>query len=316
MSFGTPAESLRERLGALLNEARAAGLLEELRPELEAALRAGAPDALDPRTSVDTSGDSGSVPMRYGMVGASPAMNQVFALLDRVVASQVAVLIQGETGTGKELVAKALHEYGPRKSKPFLAENCAAVPADLLESELFGHKKGSFTGAIADRAGHFAAANGGTVFLDEIGDMPVAMQAKLLRVLQEGEVRPVGSNKVIHVDVRIVAATNRDLRAMCRAGTFREDLYFRLAVVTVHLPPLRERKGDIPHLVRFLMQTIGKEMGRTTTINGEALAALECWRWPGNVRELDNEIRRALALSSGPIGLAELSEAVRAAAKG
>ena len=295
------------RLEALVAEARAAGVLDELRPRLEALLREPEPGA---------AAAAGSIPMRYGMVGASPAMNQVFALLDKVVASQVAVLIQGETGTGKELVAKALHEHGPRKSKPFLAENCAAVPADLLESELFGHKKGSFTGAIADRPGHFAAANGGTVFLDEIGDMPIAMQAKLLRVLQEGEVRPVGSNKVIHVDVRIVAATNKDLKAMCRAGTFREDLYFRLAVVTVQLPPLRERKGDVAHLVRFLLASIGKEMGREPRITPEALAALERWRWPGNVRELENEIRRAVALSPGPIGLAELSDAVRAAARG
>ena len=189
-------------------------------------------------------------------------------------------------------MARALHEYGPRKAKPFLAENCAAVPPDLLESELFGHKKGSFTGAIADRPGHFAAADGGTVFLDEIGDMPVSMQSKLLRVLQEGEVRPVGSNKVIHVDVRIVAATNKDLRAMCKAGTFREDLYFRLAVVTVQLPALRDRKGDIPHLVRFLLEHVAKEMGRAATVTPEAMA-----------------------LSSGPIGPAELSEVVRGAAR-
>jgi sigma-54-dependent transcriptional regulator len=149
-------------------------------------------------------------------------------LLDKVVPSDVPVLVLGETGTGKELVARALHQYGLRKGKPFLAENCAAVPADLLESELFGHKKGSFTGAYIDRPGHFVAADKGTVFLDEIGDMPSPMQPKLLRVLQEGEVRPVGANKVIKVDVRIVAATNKDLRAMCKAGTFREDLYFRL----------------------------------------------------------------------------------------
>ncbi len=297
---------MRKRFEHLLAEARAAGVLGELRPLFESALS----DSND-----DQAQQGGAIPMQYGMVGASPQMKQVYALLDKIVSSQVAVLIQGETGTGKELVARALHQYGSRKDKPFLAENCAAVPPDLLESELFGHKKGSFTGAIADRPGHFAAANGGTVFLDEIGDMPVSMQAKLLRVLQEGEVRPVGSNKVIHVDVRIVAATNKDLKAMCRAGTFREDLYFRLAVVTVQLPPLRERKGDVPHLVRFLLQHVGKEMGRVATVTPEAMAMLERWRWPGNVRELENEIRRAMALSSGPIGPAELSDVARNVAR-
>ncbi|MCC6409506.1 MAG: sigma-54-dependent Fis family transcriptional regulator [Planctomycetes bacterium] len=245
------------------------------------------------------------------MIGDSPPMRQVFALLEKVAASDVAVLIQGETGTGKELVAKALHEYGSRKKKPFLAENCAAVPADLLESELFGHKRGSFTGAVVDRDGHFVAADGGTVFLDEIGDMPLAMQSKLLRVLQEGEVRPVGSNKVIKVDVRIVAATNKDLKAMTKVGTFREDLYFRLNVITIQLPPLRERKGDVRHLVRYLLQKVGKEMGRDAELSEEALQLLERWRWPGNVRELDNEIRRAVALTPGVIGPKDLSPAIQ-----
>ncbi len=303
MNAPITSEELRARFESLLCEARLSGALVELRPLLEAALSEAKVNAPEQA--------SGAIPMQYGMVGASPQMRLVYALLDKIVSSNVAVLIQGETGTGKELVAKALHVHGSRSAKPFLAENCAAVPPDLLESELFGHKKGSFTGAIADRAGHFAAADGGTVFLDEIGDMPVSMQAKLLRVLQEGEVRPVGSNKVLHVDVRIVAATNKDLRAMCRAGTFREDLYFRLAVVTVQLPPLRERKGDIVHLVRFLLEVVGKEMGRSAFVTPEAMALLERWRWPGNVRELENEIRRAMALSSGPIGPAELSEVVR-----
>ncbi len=307
MTSTDPAKDLVARLEALLAEARASGMLSRLRPILESALR----DDVDDGASTD-----GKIPIQYGIVGASPQIRQVYALLEKIIPSDVAVLIQGETGTGKELIARALHQYGTRKEKPFLAENCAAVSPDLLESELFGHKKGSFTGAIADRPGHFASANGGTVFLDEIGDMPVSMQAKLLRVLQEGEVRPVGSNKVIHVDVRIVAATNKDLRAMCRNGTFREDLYFRLAVVTVQLPPLRERKGDVAHLVRFLMESVGREMGRSAVVTPEALALLERWRWPGNVRELENEIRRALALSSGPIGPGELSEVVRNAARG
>jgi len=295
-------EDLEARLAALVAEARAAGALGRLREHFEALLA-------EPDAPADPAGRP--VPQRFGMVGASPAMGKIFDLLERVVASDVAVLIQGETGTGKELVAQALHRYGARAKKPFLAENCAAVPAELLESELFGHKKGSFTGAVADRPGHFVAADGGTVFLDEIGDMPLAMQAKLLRVLQEGEVRPVGSNKVVHVDVRIVAASNKDLRAMCRAGTFREDLYFRLAVVTLVLPPLRERKGDVRHLVRFFLERINAEMGRSATIDEQALALLERWRWPGNVRELENEIRRAVALSSGTIGPADLSPAIR-----
>jgi transcriptional regulator with GAF, ATPase, and Fis domain len=296
-------EDLEARLSRLVAEARAAGALPRLREHFEELLaeRGGPPMAPD----------AASVPVRFGMVGASSAMGKLFDLLERVIASDVAVLIQGETGTGKELVAQALHRYGARANKPFLAENCAAVPADLLESELFGHKRGSFTGAVADRPGHFVAADGGTVFLDEIGDMPLAMQAKLLRVLQEGEVRPVGSNKVVHVDVRIVAASNKDLRAMCRAGTFREDLYFRLAVVTLVLPPLRERKGDVRHLVRYFLERVNVEMGRSATIEEAALALLERWRWPGNVRELENEIRRAVALSGGTIRPADLSPAIR-----
>jgi len=294
------------RLRALLDEARAAGQFEALRALLSEAAAGPGPAA--------AAGATGPVPMRFGMVGDSPAMRVVYALLEKVAQSEVSVLVHGETGTGKELVAKALHEYGPRKGKPFLAENCAAVPADLLESELFGHKKGSFTGAIADRAGHFVAADKGTVFLDEIGDMPLSMQPKLLRVLQEGEVRPVGSNKTVKVDVRIVAATNKDLRAMVKAGSFREDLYFRLNVVTLVLPPLRERAGDVRHLVRFFLERLSAEMGRKAELTEAALAKLEAWRWPGNVRELENEMRRAVALSSGVIDVADLSPHVRAGA--
>jgi len=304
------ADELRVRLAALLEEARQAGTLAALRPALEAALREVEAPVEAP---VEAAKRGPRIPMRYGMVAGAKSMQAVFDLLERVIASDVAVLIQGGTGTGKELVAKALHESGPRKSKPFLAENCAAVPAELLESELFGHKRGSFTGAVADRPGHFVAADGGTVFLDEIGDMPLAMQAKLLRVLQEGEVRPVGSNKVVHVDVRIVAASNKDLRAMCREGSFREDLYFRLAVITVQLPPLRDRKGDVRHLVRFFLEQMKVEMGREATVTDEALALLERWRWPGNVRELENEIRRAVALSGETIGPDDLSPAIREA---
>ena len=312
MSEASPLESLEARFAALLTEAREAGLLGELRPRVEKLLEASNGDpraqAPGPRAAART------VPMRFGMVGDSPPLKKVFALLEKIAPSDVPVLIQGETGTGKELVARALHQHGHRKQKPFLAENCAAVPAELLESELFGHKRGAFTGAVADRPGHFVAADGGTVFLDEIGDMPLPMQSKLLRVLQEGEVRPVGSNKVQKVDVRIVAATNKDLRAMVREKSFREDLYFRLNVITIQLPPLRERPGDVRHLVRFFMDRIGRELGREPEVDEAALALLERHPWPGNVRELENEIHRALALSSGPIGPEDLSPTLRRSA--
>jgi len=292
---------LRERLEQLVREARERGLaleLEQWWTELHAAEPPAAP------------ADGSAIPMRFGMVGDSPPMRALFELLAKVAPSDVSVLIQGETGTGKELVARALHEHSRRKSKPFLAENCAAVPASLLESELFGHKRGSFTGAIADRPGHFVAADGGTVFLDEIGDMPLTMQSKLLRVLQEGEVRPVGSNKVVHVDVRIVAASNKNLQALCKEGGFREDLYFRLNVITLSLPPLRERKGDVAHLARFYLARTSEELGRAIEIQPEALVALERWSWPGNVRELENVIRRAAVFARGPITLAELAPAI------
>jgi transcriptional regulator with GAF, ATPase, and Fis domain len=292
---------LRARLERLIAEARQLGLADELQSWWEE-LRAA-----EPRLS---SAAGAPYPMRFGMVGDSPAMRALFELLGKVAPSDVSVLIQGETGTGKELVARALHEHSRRKAKPFLAENCAAVPASLLESELFGHKKGSFTGAIADRPGHFVAADGGTVFLDEIGDMPLPMQSKLLRVLQEGEVRPVGSNKIVKVDVRIVAASNKNLQALCKEGMFREDLFFRLNVITLLLPPLRERAGDVPHLVNFYLQKTGEELGRAITIRPEALAALERWNWPGNVREIENVIRRAAVFAREEITLAELPPAI------
>ena len=304
-----PANGFERRLAELVLAAERAGALAELRAPLERAARAAA-DAADAARPHDLAAPP---PMRFGMVGDSPKMRKVFDLIERIAKSDVAVLVLGETGTGKELVARALHEHSPRKHKPFLAENCAAVPAELLESELFGHKRGSFTGAVVDRAGHFVAANGGVVFLDEIGDMPLRMQAKLLRVLQEGEVRPVGSNQVTKVDVRIVAATNKDLRAMCAQGTFREDLYFRLNVISIHLPPLRERPGDVAHLVRFQSAAVGREMGVRVTVDADALAALEAWRWPGNVRELENEIRRAVALTGGHVTKSALSPHIQVA---
>ncbi len=239
-------------------------------------------------------------PGRFGMIGDSPAMEQLYAMIERLAPSDVSVLIHGETGSGKEHVARALHEQGPRAAGPFVAVNCAAVARDLLESELFGHVKGSFTGAVADRDGQFVAANGGTLFLDEIGDMPLEMQVKLLRSLQEQTVRPVGANREVRIDVRVLAASHRDLRELIGEKRFREDLYFRLAVVTLEVPPLRDRLEDLPHLAAFLLQRGARSLGRGPI--GLAPATLERLaehRWPGNVRELDNELLRAAALAPG-----------------
>jgi transcriptional regulator with GAF, ATPase, and Fis domain len=303
---------LQRRLSELVAEARAAGCEAELPGWLAAALAprsgesAASPAAAAPVVEAE-------LPGRFGMIGASPAMQAVYALIERVAQSDVPVLIRGETGSGKELVARALHRAGPRRRREFLAVNCAAVPANLLESELFGHVKGAFTGAVENRKGHFVVADGGTLLLDEIGDMPLEMQAKLLRVLQEGEVRAVGSSRTTRVDVRVLAATHRDLSAMCRAGTFREDLYFRLNVVEIRLPPLRERRGDVPLLVRACAGRLAAELGRPTpTFTPQALERLDAWRWPGNVRELENELRRAIALSNSPIGEQDLSPQLRA----
>jgi DNA-binding NtrC family response regulator len=247
---------------------------------------------------------AGDFPGRYGIVSAAPTMQAVFDLIERAAPSDVPVLISGETGTGKELVAHALHARSRRAKRTFLAENCAAVPATLLESELFGHKKGSFTHAIADRPGHFVTASGGTLFLDEIGDMPLEMQSKLLRVLENGEVRPVGASQVVRVDVRVVAASHRDLAAMVKERRFREDLFYRLNVVRIRLPPLRERPGDVELLTRFFLSRFAAP---GVALAPEALAALVAHPWPGNVRQLENELRRATALVRGDIGLSDLS---------
>jgi Nif-specific regulatory protein len=236
----------------------------------------------------------------YGKIlGRSPAIQKVFDLLERVAGSDATILIQGESGTGKELVARALHFNGPRKDKGFVSENCAALPETLLESELFGHVRGAFTGADRDRAGLFEQAHTGTLFLDEIGDMSPAMQARLLRVLQEGELRRVGGDHPIKVDVRLISATNKDLPTEVAAGRFREDLYYRLAVVPVHLPPLRERVGDVPFLATHLLEQIAAARGRNAPrIDGDILDAMERYSWPGNVRQLENLLRR-IALLAG-----------------
>ena len=232
------------------------------------------------------------------IIGRSPKMIDVFKTIARAADSTAAVLIQGETGVGKELVARAVHTHGSRKTRPFLAINCAALSESLLESELFGHEKGAFTGAVAKKAGLFKEANGGTVFLDEIGDMPPALQAKVLRALQSGEIRPVGANESFVVDVRIVAATNRSLREAVKDGQFREDLYYRLNTLVIAVPPLRDRLDDIPLLVDQFIKAANIRTGKHVTgISKEAIAALRGYDWPGNVRELEHVIDRAVAFA-------------------
>ena len=234
------------------------------------------------------------------IVGESRAMGELLRQLDKVVDTRVTVLIEGETGTGKELVASALHHRSKRRDKLFVAQNCAAFPENLLESELFGHKRGAFTGATEDKKGLFEVADGGTLFLDEIGEMPAGLQAKLLRVLQEGEVRPLGSHQVKHVNVRVVAATNRKLEDEVAAGRFREDLYYRLKVFPIRVPPLRERRDDVPRLAQHFLEIASREMGKPVAgFAQETLAALSAYEWPGNVRELENEVQR-LVIQSDP----------------
>lgn len=227
------------------------------------------------------------------IIGESEPMRRVLELVERVVDTNATVLVTGETGTGKEVIARLIHERSQRKDKLFVAQNCSALPEALLESELFGHKKGAFTGADSDKKGLFELAHGGTMFLDEIGETSAALQAKLLRVLQESEVRPVGAPRPRRVDARVIAATNRDLMAEVRAGRFREDLYYRLNVFPIHLPPLRERKVDISRLAEFYLRKFSKEFSRpAVNFSPEALGLLQSYRWPGNIRELQNEIQR------------------------
>jgi two-component system response regulator AtoC len=234
--------------------------------------------------------------------GKSPRMLEVYKLVARVASTSATVLVVGESGTGKELVARAIHSHSTRSTAPFVPVNCTALSESLLESELFGHTRGAFTGAIAAKRGLFEMADGGTLFLDEIGDMGPKMQAQLLRTLQDGEVRPVGSAESIKVDVRLVCATNRDLEAEVKAARFREDLYFRINVVTVKLPPLRDRAGDIPILVTHFLAKVARREGRTeASISREALDLLCRYPWPGNVRELENAIDRAVAVAKGNV---------------
>ncbi|MEA3363955.1 MAG: sigma-54 dependent transcriptional regulator [Thermodesulfobacteriota bacterium] len=232
------------------------------------------------------------------IIGTSQAMQQVFRRMKKITGTDSTILILGASGTGKELVARAIHYNSPRKDKPFVAINCGAIPADLLESELFGHVKGAFTSAFSDKPGKFEAANGGTILLDEIGDMPQQLQMKLLRVLQEHEFERVGSSRKIHLDIRLISATNVNLPERIKTGQFREDLYYRLNVIPIHLPALQERRGDIPQLARFFAEKICKEMNRPqVSIGTDAMEAMEAYNWPGNVREMENIIERTIALT-------------------
>jgi transcriptional regulator with GAF, ATPase, and Fis domain len=247
----------------------------------------------------DHSSDQGSRPRKFEqLIGNSPALEAVLDGVKRVAPTSSTVLIQGETGTGKELIARAIHNISPRCGRPFIKLNCAAIPLDLLESELFGHEKGAFTGAIAQKLGRFELADKGTLFLDEVGDIPPSLQPKLLRILQEQEFERLGSGRTHQVDVRLVAATHRDLAEMVRNGDFRSDLYFRLNVFPVHLPPLRERREDIPALVEHFAEILGRRVGRSINhIPPETMMALCSYNWPGNIRELQNLIERAVILS-------------------
>jgi DNA-binding NtrC family response regulator len=244
------------------------------------------------------------------IVTRSARMLGVLRTAEKAAASSIAVLIEGESGVGKELIARAIHGTGERRAKPFVAVNCGAIPENLVESTLFGHEKGAFTGAAERHAGKFVEASGGTLFLDEVGELPLATQVKLLRALQEGEIDPVGGKKPVKVDVRVISATNRDLIAEVRAGRFREDLYYRLCVFPISIPPLRERPEDVAHLIRhFLLRFAAEEGKRVRGVSAEALALLNGFSWPGNVRQLENAIFRAVVLAEGDeIGIAEFPQ--------
>jgi len=247
------------------------------------------------------------------IIGTSDAIQKVFAVMEKVVPSKANILITGESGTGKGLVAQAIHESGPRKDKPFISINCGAIPENLLESELFGHKKGSFTSAIEDKKGLITMANGGTLFLDEVGELPSALQVKLLNVIQNKELTPVGDTRVISVDIRVIAATNADLVQRVKDGRFREDLFYRLNVIEIRIPSLRERKDDIPLLIKHYLSVFADEAGKNIKdIDYEAMRSLMAYDWPGNIRELRNSLERAVVLSDGEmITLHDLPDKLR-----
>ena len=290
------------------NERRAVAL-EALNGQLASRVDSQAQELVDARERLRKAGEpAGSYPQ---IVGRSPTMREVLRLLDKVVTTEEPVLIEGESGTGKELIARAIHSKGPRARQAFLSENCAALPDALLESELFGHVRGSFTGADRDKKGLFELADQGTLFLDEVGDMSPEMQKKLLRVLQEGEVRPVGGKTVRKVDVRIVSASNKDLKRLVDGGEFREDLFYRLKVLTVRLPPLRQRKEDIPPIVEHFLKIHTPPGKRAKTLGAGVLERLLAHDWPGNVRELENEVKLMIALGDDVVTPDVLSESVR-----
>ncbi len=273
----------------------------------------------EPRAQTAPAGEAPAGEEQLPLIGRSPAMQDIYRTLARLMATELTVTIYGESGTGKELVARALHDYGKRRHGPFVAINMAAIPRELIESELFGHEKGAFTGAGARYAGRFEQAGGGTLFLDEIGDMPLEAQTRLLRVLQDGAYTTIGGRAPIRADVRVIAATHRDLRQLVRQGLFREDLYYRLNVVPIRLPPLRERSEDIPELVRHFVARAKAEGLPGKALTAEAMVDLMAYRWPGNVRELENLVQRLSALYSQevigrPELRAELAEAPGASA--
>ncbi len=262
---------------------------------------------------------SGVAATRYrfeNIVATSPSMLKVCEMIQRVAPTAATVLIYGESGTGKEVVARAIHSHSPRKEKPWVAVNCAAIPADLLESELFGHVKGAFTGAVADKPGLFETANGGTIFLDEVSSMPLPLQGKLLRVLQEKEIRRVGGNDTIPVDVRVIAASNANLEQMAAEGAFRTDLYYRFAVITIEIPPLRDRTEDILPLAAHFLRGEAPAGAAAPTLGKEAQDILMAYKWPGNVRELENALKHAVTFRpEGEIGPADLPEKIVARAR-
>jgi DNA-binding NtrC family response regulator len=273
-------------------------LTYELRVVVESALRAVEARRITLASAAEVPAES----IQETIIGRSSPMQDVFKMIGRVSRSDAPVMITGESGCGKELVAKAVHKFSPRTQKEFVAINVTAIPDNLLESELFGHEKGSFTGAVANRIGRFEQCDGGTLFLDEIGDMPLTVQSKLLRVLQEGEFCRVGSNQTVKTDVRVLAATNKNLEKEVEAGNFREDLFYRLNVVRIHIPPLRERREDVRQLAEFFLTRMAtRKRGPQMRFSEDALSMLEAYDWPGNVRELENTIQRACALSNSDV---------------
>jgi two-component system nitrogen regulation response regulator GlnG len=265
-------------------------------PELLSILRRALQTAASMRELVPTDGKSSGEEKSPGLIGASPAMQKIYKLVGQVARSDAAVLLIGESGTGKELVARAIYANSSRAARPYVAINCAAIPDALLESELFGHERGAFTGALSQRIGKFERADGGTIFLDEIGDMPLALQAKLLRVLQNGEFQRVGGDQTLRTQVRVIAATNRDLTIMVKEKSFREDLFYRINVVQIQLPPLRDRPEDVLPLAEHFLKRAEKERG--LKFSAATKKALQAWSWPGNVRELENVVSRAVVCAA------------------